>query len=88
MDKRELTELLNAVKNGDMTPEQAAIHIKTEPFEELGYAKVDHHRALRQGAQEVIFGQSKTAEQIDGILTAMLHGGCRDGKGRGAWPQI
>ena len=78
MDKRELTELLNAVKNGDITPEQAAIHIKTEPFEELGYAKVDHHRALRQGAQEVIYGQSKTVEQIDGILTAMLNGGCRD----------
>ena len=77
MDKTELNELLRAVAAGSVTPEAAAARLKTAPFEELGYAKVDHHRALRQGAQEVIFGEGKTTEQIAGILTAMLDKGDR-----------
>lgn len=75
MDKTELHALLREVAAGSMSPEEAAVRIKTAPFEELGYAKVDHHRELRQGAQEVIFGAGKTAEQIEGILRAMLDKG-------------
>lgn len=78
MDKTELMELLRAVESGSVTPETAAARIKSAPFEELGYAKVDHHRAVRQGAQEVIYGQGKTVEQIRGILSAMTESGCRD----------
>ncbi len=78
MDKTELMELLRAVEAGSVSPEDAATKIKAAPFEELGYAKVDHHRAVRQGAQEVIFGQGKTVEQIRGILGSMLESGCRD----------
>lgn len=71
MDQRELIDLLYAVQHGETAPEQAAKLLKMEPFEELGYAKVDHHRALRQGQQEVIYGQGKTVEQILGIVDAM-----------------
>lgn len=63
--------LLEQVQQGELTPEQALLQMKLQPFQDLGYAKVDHHRGLRQGAQEVIYGAGKTAEQIDGILTAM-----------------
>lgn len=78
MDKTALISLLRRVERGEVSPEAAAVQIKTAPFEELGYAKVDHHRALRQGAQEVIFGQGKTVEQINGILSAMIKNGCED----------
>ena len=49
--------------------------MKVSPFEDLGYAKVDHHRAIRQGIPEVIFGSGKTAEQILGIASAMRRRG-------------
>ncbi len=78
MDKKNLTELLYAIKNGDIEPETAVERLKFAPFEELGYAKVDHHRALRQGAAEVIYGQNKTTEQILGIVAAMLNRGGKD----------
>ena len=78
MDKKNLTELLYAIKNGDIEPEAAVERLKFAPFEELGYAKVDHHRALRQGAAEVIYGQNKTTEQILGIVAAMLNRGGKD----------
>ena len=55
--------------------DEALLKLKLAPFEDLGYAKVDHHRALRQGAAEVIYGEGKTVEHIAGILTAMCaHG--------------
>ena len=71
MNKQELLELLRSVKSGDLSPESAVHQLKIQPYEDLGYAKVDHHRALRQGAAEVIFGQNKTPEQILGIVGAM-----------------
>ena len=71
MEKQEMLTLLEQVQQGALTPEQALLQMKLQPFQDLGYAKVDHHRGLRQGAQEVIYGAGKTAEQIDGILTAM-----------------
>jgi NCAIR mutase (PurE)-related protein len=75
MDKKQLLSLLNQVKDGHLTPEDALGAIKIAPFEELGYAKPDHHRALRQGAAEVIYGAGKTPEQIAGIAEALKNGG-------------
>ena len=67
--------ILEQVSAGDLTVEQALLQLKLAPFEDLGFAKVDHHRALRQGAAEVIYGAGKTTEQIAGILTAMRRSG-------------
>ena len=70
------SEILAAVRDGTMTVDQAALQLKLEPFEEMGFAKIDHHRALRQGSAEVIYGASKTPEQIASIAAAMsAHGG-------------
>lgn len=69
-------EILQAVQQGSLSPEEAALQLKLEPFEEMGFAKIDHHRALRQGSAEVIYGASKTPEQIASIAAAMAaHGG-------------
>ena len=68
-------ELLEKVKNGSISVEEASLQLKMSPFEDLGYAKVDHHRRLRQGACEVIFGESKTAEQIIGITKHLTAAG-------------
>ncbi len=72
MPNHDIMKLLEDVKSGAMSPEAAYLQLKTEPFTDLGYAKVDHHRALRQGAAEVIYGEGKTAEQIAGIARNML----------------
>jgi len=69
--------LLESVRNGELSVEDAALRLKAAPFEDLGYAKVDHHRALRQGVAEVIYGAGKTPEQIGGIADAMLSAGQR-----------
>ena len=71
MDKEQLTALLEAVRAGEIAPAAAAEQLRLAPFEDLGYARVDHHRGLRQGVPEVIYGEGKTAEQICGILAAM-----------------
>jgi len=65
-------EILNGVKNGDFSPEDALLKLRLQPYENLGYARVDHHRELRQGIAEVIYGEGKTPEQISGIAAAML----------------
>ena len=70
-EKNDILHILRQVQAGALTPEEALLHLKTAPFQDLGYAKVDHHRPLRQGAAEVIYGQSKTPEQMAGILEAM-----------------
>ncbi|HIY18230.1 MAG TPA: nickel pincer cofactor biosynthesis protein LarB [Candidatus Blautia avistercoris] len=75
MKKRELYEILNEVKEGKLPVNEAVFELKKMPFEDLGYAKIDYHRELRQGYGEVIFGQGKTAEQIIGILTSMKAAG-------------
>ena len=67
--------LLEAVKRGEVSVEQALAALKKKPFEDLGYAKVDLHRRVRQGAAEVIYGAGKTPEQIVGIARAMLENG-------------
>ena len=75
MSQHDIYNILQQVKDGDMYPEDALLKLKMEPFEDLGYAKVDHHRELRQGVCEVIYGQSKTPEQIVGIASAMKNRG-------------
>ena len=68
-------ELLEQVKNGTLSVDDALLKLKTEPFADIGYAKVDLHRRLRQGAAEVIYGAGKTGEQIAGIAETMrAHG--------------
>ena len=74
-NKHEILELLRAVKAGETSPEDALLELKQKPFEDLGYAKVDFHRSVRQGAAEVIYGAGKTPEQIGGIIDAMRANG-------------
>ena len=75
MTQPELRTLLEQVAAGETTIDQAMTQLKTQPFEDLGFAKVDHHRALRQGAAEVIYGGSKTPEQITAIAQSLLDHG-------------
>ena len=56
--KYDLLSTLRSVQAGSISPEEALLQMKLAPFEDLGYAKVDYHRAVRQGASEVIYGQS------------------------------
>lgn len=71
MGKDELMEFLQRIAAGHTTPEQGVEQLRKLPFEDLGFAQVDHHRELRQGQPEVIFGQGKTVEQIGRIMEAM-----------------
>ena len=68
-------EILERLRDGALSVEEAVLALKLAPFEDLGYAKVDHHRSLRQGAAEVIYGAGKTPAQIAGILDAMRRHG-------------
>jgi NCAIR mutase (PurE)-related protein len=72
MDQRELLKLLKSVESKALSPERATERLKHLPFEDLGFAKVDHHRALRQGYAEVVFGKGKTPAQVAEIVRAML----------------
>ena len=67
----EARQVLEAVRDGSMSVDDALLRIKTEPFDDLGYAKVDLHRKVRQGAAEVIYGAGKTGEQIAGIVKSL-----------------
>lgn len=67
--------LLEKVAKGEMTPGEAELSLKMKPFEDLGFAKPDTHRALRQGTAEVIYGESKTPEQISGIADGLIKAG-------------
>ena len=71
----EAKQILEAVRDGHISVDDALLKLKAEPFDDLGFAKPDHHRALRQGAAEVIFGAGKTPEQIAGIVRAMQERG-------------
>jgi NCAIR mutase (PurE)-related protein len=72
MNSQELLKLLESVQTGKLAPAKAIERLKHLPFEDLDFAKIDHHRTLRQGFAEVIFGKGKTPEQIAGIVRAML----------------
>lgn len=71
----DIKALLEAVQKGSVSVDEALLQLKQQPFEDLGYAKVDLHRKVRQGANEVIYGAGKTAEQIIGILNTMAQNG-------------
>lgn len=73
--KSDIRTILEKLQRGEIEPEEALLKIKTAPFEDIGYAKVDLHRRARQGAAEVIYGAGKTPEQIIGIVRAMLENG-------------
>ena len=71
----DIRRLLEDVRGGSVSVEDALLKLKTKPFEDIGYAKVDMHRKLRQGTAEVIYGAGKTPEQIIGIVETMLKNG-------------
>ena len=75
MERHTAMQILRQIEAGELTAEAAMTKLRLQPFEDLGYAKVDHHRALRQGIAEVIYGAGKTPEQIDGIVDAMRQQG-------------
>jgi NCAIR mutase (PurE)-related protein len=68
MDPRDVMELLRAVRDGRVTPEEGSERLKTLPFEDLGFARLDHHRALRRGFPEAVFGAGKAPAQIAAIV--------------------
>src|SRR5712692_4263905 len=72
MDQKQLRGLLEGVQAGKIEIAAALDRMRHLPFEDLGYAKLDHHRALRHGLTEVIFGKGKTADQVAGIASRLL----------------
>ena len=72
MNQNQLRALLEEVRGGALDIDAALDRLRHMPFEDLGFAKVDHHRALRHGMPEVVFGQGKTAGQISSIAGALL----------------
>ena len=75
MTPENLKKLLDSVKEGSIAVDEAMEHLRNLPFQDVGCAQVDHHRELRQGMPEVIFGEGKTCEQIIRIVTAMAEKG-------------
>ena len=71
MDQDSLKALLDQVRAGAVDVEAALGRLRHLPFEDLGFAKVDHHRALRQGTPEVIFGKGKSADQVSAIAATL-----------------
>lgn len=71
MNSEKLATLLASVKSGNMSIEDAVRHLRHLPYQDIGCAQVDHHRELRQGMPEVIFGEGKTVEQISAIISVM-----------------
>jgi len=72
MTEGQLREVLEQVRTGAMEVDRALDRVRHLPFEDLGFAKVDHHRALRHGMPEVVYGQGKTPEQIVAIAGRLL----------------
>jgi NCAIR mutase (PurE)-related protein len=71
MDASSLRKLLEQVRKGSVSPDDAVARLKHMPFEDLGFAKIDHHRRLRAGMPEVIFSQGKTPGQVAQIFKRM-----------------
>ncbi len=72
MDINRLKKLLDSVHSGQVSVEEALGKLKDLPYQDISYARVDHHRSLRTGFPEVIFGQGKPVEQIIGIMKTMI----------------
>jgi NCAIR mutase (PurE)-related protein len=75
MDIRKLEDLLKKVKSGKITLDKALAELKSLPFEDLGFTKIDHHRSLRKGFPEVIWGEGKTSGQILPIIKQLMRKG-------------
>ena len=75
MEQQDIRDLLQQVKDGAVSTDEALTKLKLAPFEAIDIAKIDHHRGLRQGASEIIYGASKTPEQIDIIAHRMYESG-------------
>ncbi len=73
--KNDTRTLLEAVKAGSVSVDDALAQLKNKPYDDLGYAKVDLHRKIMQGSSEVIYGAGKTAEQISGIVQSLIEHG-------------
>ena len=72
---QDIREILEGVRAGTFSVDEAVLALREEPFEDLGYAKVDLHRQVRQGATEVVYGEGKTPDQIAGIVRALAAAG-------------
>src|ERR1017187_5526900 len=72
MNAASLHDLFDQVRSRKLSPDEAVQRLSHLPFEDLGFAKVDHHRALRQGMPEVIFGQGKTPQQVAAIFGRLV----------------
>ena len=72
MDTQQIQQLLEQVQSGKTSVSTALDTLRHLPFEDLGFAKVDHHRAVRHGMPEVILGEGKTPDQVEGIAKALL----------------
>jgi pyridinium-3,5-biscarboxylic acid mononucleotide synthase len=75
MDELDVLQLVDEIKTGACSPDEAVSRLRRLPFAELGYAKVDHHRPLRQGMVEAVYGPGKTPGQCAGIVAELLSGG-------------
>ena len=67
----DIKEILHELHENKISVDEAYLKLKEKPFEDIGYAKIDLHRKIRQGASEVIYGAGKTPEQIAGIISIM-----------------
>ena len=76
MNAESIRQLFQQVRSGELSPDDAVARLRHLPFEDIGFAKVDHHRRLRAGMPEVIFGQGKSPAQVAGIFVRLAkHGG-------------
>jgi len=78
VEREDILNLLRQVRSNGVSPEEALEKLRTEPFTDLGYAKIDYHRSIRLGVGEVIYGGGKTPEQIAGILADMKTNNARN----------
>jgi pyridinium-3,5-biscarboxylic acid mononucleotide synthase len=72
MDAATLRKLMQDVKKGSLSPDEAVARLRHLPFEDLGFAKVDHHRRLRTGMPEIIFSRGKSPQQVAGIFKKLV----------------
>ncbi len=75
--KSQLKDVLNKVHQGKLSPKEALLVLKDFPYQDLGFAKIDHHRELRKGFPEIIYGMGKTDEQILKIAQEITKKGSR-----------
>ena len=77
MEQSEMIQILKHVRDGSLSPEDAMLRIREAPYTDIGFARIDNHRQVRQGFAEVIYGEGKTKEQILGIVRSMRDGGVK-----------